>query len=228
MDAKTMKEKMKEAKGIYFMDDFRAFMRKMHGLTDEDFKKHVPFIKELILESREKNPVELFEKIMDELKSRWEPEAPFPVNADWHHFIVPGVVMAALRNNGYSITDRDVRESIARGEKLAGGACGFMGTCGGAYSVGIIASMVKKATPLHDAERSEVMRLVSETLTEISRYERRCCKRSSYLSIQKAVNFLRGSGFEKVPDSEINCRWSSQNKMCLGKKCLYFITPSTI
>jgi len=222
MDAKTMKEKLKEAKDIYFMDDFRAYMRKLHSLTDADFKKHVPGIKEHILKSPEKDPVTLFEKIFDDLMKKWEAPSPLPVSADWHHFIVPGVVMAALRNNGYSITDQEINEAMSRGERLAGGSCGFMGTCGGAYSVGIIASMVKKVTPLHDAERSEVMRLVSETLTEISRYERRCCKRSSYLSIQKAVKFLQGFGFEKIPYSEIDCRWSPQNKMCLGKKCLYF------
>jgi len=37
-----MREKLKETKGIYYMDDFRAFIRKLQGMTDEDFKKPAP------------------------------------------------------------------------------------------------------------------------------------------------------------------------------------------
>ena len=69
MDAKSMKEKLEEAKRIYRLKEFRAFMRTLHGFTDEDF-------------------------------------------------------------------------------------------------VGIVLSMVKKTTPLHDKERSQVMEAVSDTLAQ--------------------------------------------------------------
>lgn len=49
MEHKSMKEKIREAKQIYFMDDFKAYMRKLQGLTDEDFMESVPRIKEKIL-----------------------------------------------------------------------------------------------------------------------------------------------------------------------------------
>jgi len=104
-----LKIKMEEAKQIYFMDEFRAFMRKMQGLTDEDFKEPVPRFKEKILKS-----------------------------------------------------------------------------------------------------------------LEILEYPRRCCKRSSYMAIEKAVHFLRNQGFEKIASREIECQWAAKNKMCLGIKCLYF------
>jgi len=221
-EQKTMKEKMEEAKKIYFMKDFRSFMRSMQGLTDEDFEKPVTGIKSKILESKETDPMEMFERIMKELVSEWQKSAPLPVNTEWHHFVVPGIVIASLRNAGYSFTDKDIEEAIIRGEKFAGGSCGFMGTCGGAYSVGIIASIVNKTNPLHDEKRSEVMKFVAETLKEIAKYPRRCCKRSSYMAIQKGVKYLRTVGFDKIPDREIKCQWSPQNKMCLGMKCLYF------
>ena len=219
---KTMKEKLAEAKKIYFMDDFKKFMRKMQGLTDDDFKKPVPRIIEKILKADETDPLKMFERIMREIDSEWEGASPLPVNSVWHHFIVPGVIMTALRNSGYEIDDRDIEEAISRGQKFVGGSCGFMGTCGGAYSVGIVASMIKKTNPLHDEERSENLHLVAETLMDISKYPRRCCKRSSYMAIEKAVEFLRSHGFEKITSREIMCPWSPQNKMCLGVTCLYF------
>lgn len=222
MEQKTMKEKMEEAKKIYFMKELRSFMRNMQGLTDEDFEKPVPGIKKKILKSKETDPLEMFERIMRELVSEWEKPTPPPVNADWHHFIIPGIIVASLRNAGYPIIDRDIEEAIFRGEKFKGGSCGFAGTCGGAYSVGIVLSIVKKINPLYDEERSEVMRVVAETLNEISKYPRRCCKRSSYIAIQKAVKYLNANGFDKIPYREIKCQWSSQNKMCFGKRCLYF------
>jgi len=221
-EQKTMKEKMDEAKKIYFMKDFRSFMRNMQGLTDEDFEKPVPGIKKKIFESKEINPLEMFERIMKELVSEWKGSAPLPVNTEWHHFMIPGILISALRNCGYPFTDKDVEEAMSRGEKFAGGSCGFMGTCGGAYSVGTVISIVKKTNPLHDIERSEIMNLVAETLSEIAKYPRRCCKRSSYIALQKAVKYLRMNGFDKIPYSEIQCSWSSSNKMCLGVNCPYF------
>jgi hypothetical protein len=219
---KTMKEKLAEAKKIYFMDDFKKFMRKMQGLTDDDFKKPVPRIIEKILKANEADPLKMFERIMREVDSEWEGTSPLPTNSDWHHFIVPGVIMTALRNSGYEIDDRDIEEAISRGQKFAGGSCGFMGTCGGAYGLGIVASMIKKTNPLHDEQRSEILRLVAETLMDISKYPRRCCKRSSYMAIEKATGYLRNNGFDKLTIGEIQCHWAPRNKMCLGIRCLYF------
>jgi hypothetical protein len=222
MSNQTHKEKMQEARKIYYMEEFRAFMRKMQGLTDEDFQAPVPCLKEKIMEAPEKDPLEVFERIMSEIESEWNGPAPLPVNSEWHHFVVPGVIMSSLRNNGYPVTDREVEEAIKRGQKFAGGSCGFMGVCGGANSFGIVLSLLKKTNPLHDEARSENLRLVGEALKEISLYPRRCCKRSSYIAIEKAVDHLRANGFEKLPISRVVCRWSPKNKMCLGIKCRYF------
>ena len=223
MELRAMKEKIDEAKKIYYMKDFRSFMRSMQGLTDEDFEKPISGIKRKILESKETDPLEMFERVMKELVSEWQKPSPLPVNTEWHHFMVSGIILAALRNCGYPFTDRDIEEAMMRGAKFAGGSCGFAGTCGGAYSVGIIASVVNKTNPLHDEKKAEIMNLVGDILKEIAKYPRRCCKRSSYMAIQHAVKYLRNVGFDKIPYREtIKCQWSSQNKMCLGKKCLYF------
>lgn len=222
MTDQTHKEKIQEARKIYYMEGFRAFMRKMQGLTDEDFQAPVPRLKEKIMKAPEKDPLEMFERVMNEVESEWDRPAPLPVNSEWHHFVVPGVIMGALRNNGYPVADREVEEAIKRGQKFAGGSCGFMGVCGGANSFGIVLSLIKKTNPLHDEARSENLCLVGEVLKEISRYPRRCCKRSSYIAMEKAVANLRANGFERLPISRVVCRWSPKNKMCLGVKCPYF------
>jgi hypothetical protein len=135
-------------------------------------------------------------------------------------------MIAALRNNGYAFTDKDVAEAMFRGEKVAGGSCGFMGTCGGACSVGIVGSIVKRTNPIWEQERSDVFRLTAETLQRIAAYPRRCCKRSSYAAFATALKFLHDNGFEKVPAGKIVCRWSSRNGMCLGGKCPFHLNST--
>jgi len=214
------KEVIERAKQIHFLDDFRAFMRGSQGLSDEDFNKPVPRIEQLILESKEKDPVVIFYDIMDQAQKEWEAPVPLPVNNDWHHFIVPGVILAAMRNNGYGVTDKDIREGMHRGRSFCGGSCGFAGTCGGAYGVGIVASLINRTTPLHDEERIEAMELVAETLRKIAKHARRCCKRSSFTAIESVVEYLAHKGYP-LPLSRIRCNFSTRNRMCLGVRCPY-------
>jgi len=220
MVEKSFKEKMDDAKKIYFEKEFRAHMRGMQGFTDEDFEKAAPIIKKKVLEAEEKDPFDMFERILKELTAEWK-KPTFPVHADWHHYLVPGVILAAMRNCEYEITDKDIIEAMYRGENFPGGSCGFAGTCGGAFSVGAVLSIVNKTTPLHEDERAASMQAVIETLDEIAKYPRRCCKRSSYAALEKAVEFLNTIGYDKISVGKITCSWSAGNKMCLGMKCPY-------
>ena len=215
-----MKESIETAKQLYCMDEFRGFMRKMQGLSDDDFNKPIPEIKNYIVNSKEKDPAKMFFEVFDWISEMWTANASVPVNNEWHHFVVPGVILSSLRNNGHNISERDIEEGMTRGQKFAGGSCGFMGTCGGAYSVGIIASVVKKITPLHDEERTKILRLVADTLTDISVVGRRCCKRSSYIALEHSIKYLILEGYT-LPLNTIECRFSSENKMCAGIKCPY-------
>jgi hypothetical protein len=217
---KAMKEQMEAAKRIPYMDGFRAHMMGMHGYVDEDFERLVPVIRSKVLCSEETDPVAMFERILAEMSPEWK-KGNLPVHADFHHFLVPGVLVASLRNSGGAIVDMDVEEAMRRGEKFMGGSCGFAGTCGGAYSVGIALSIAKKTTPLHEEGRSVVMRAVAETLGEIAKHPKRCCKRSSYAAMETGVRKLNEMGYN-IPTSVIACRWSSKNKMCMGTRCPYF------
>ena len=45
----------------------------------------------------------------------------------------------------------------------------------------------------------------------------RCCKRDSYLSILRAVDFVKENMGIEMEKSEIVCSYSSQNNQCIGK-----------
>ncbi len=215
------KKTLEEARSKYFQREFRAFMRKAHGFDDEDFAAAALVLKEMVLSAPEKSPRVMLDRILSDFAPHWT-KPSFPSNADWHHFLVPGVIVCALRNCGYVIRDEDIAEAMSRGEKLLGGSCGFAGACGGAYGVGIVLSIARKLTPIHDIERSETMLAVSETLRAIAAYPRRCCKRSSYTAIQVAVHELRRLGYERLDAGAGECRWHSQNKMCYGARCPFY------
>ena len=56
-----MNPKMQHARSIYYMTEFRQFMRNMQGLTDEQFSRPVPKIVQKILSATEQDPMEKFD-----------------------------------------------------------------------------------------------------------------------------------------------------------------------
>jgi len=217
MDKKMMKE---EAKKAYYWDDYHAITNRIKGISDEDVDNIAPAIKQFILTSKGKNPLKLFYAVFDEVERVWSLNVPFPIGGGFHHYIVPGVVLACLRNNGYEITDRDIEEGMKRGAMLAAHSCGFTGISGAAHAIGIVASIVKRITPMHD-ERGSILAVAAETLSEISKFQKRCCKRSNLTGIKNAVKYLSSQGYA-LPMDEIECRFFSGNSECSGEECPYY------
>jgi hypothetical protein len=217
MDKKMMKE---EAKKACYWDDYHAITNKIKGVSDEDLNNVAPAIKQFILTSKEKDPSKLFYAVFDEVERIWSLNVPFPMGGGFHHYIVPGVVLACMRNNGYDVTDRDIEEGMVRGSKLAPHSCGFTGISGAAHGIGIVASIVNKITPMHD-ERGSLLALAADTLIEISKFQKRCCKRSNLTGIKNAVKYLSSKGYA-LPLDEIECRFFSGNSECSGEECPYY------
>lgn len=209
---------IEKARSKYFLRDFRNFMRSAHGFADEDFSRAAPIIRDMVLASKEQDPREMLDRILSDFAPMWT-KPVFPANADWHHFLIPGTVLCALRNCGHAITDDEIVEGMDRGGSLLGESCGFAGTCGGAYTVGIILSIVRRLNPIYETEWSETMRAVAETLGAIADIPRRCCKRSSYIAIREAVHHLHALGYDRLNAVERECAWHSQNRMCYGVQC---------
>jgi hypothetical protein len=217
MNKAEMKE---EAKKTYFWDDFHAITNKIKGMSDEDLDNLAPAIKQFILTSKEKEPIKMFYSVFDEIERIWSLSVPFPMGGGFHHYIVPGVILSSLRNNGYEITNRDIEEGMIRGSKLAAHSCGFTGISGAAHSVGIVASIINRITPMHD-ERSNILAVAAHTLVDISKFQRRCCKRSNLTGIENAVKYLSSQGYRLSLD-KIECKFFSRNIECSGKECPYY------
>lgn len=61
------------------------------------------------------------------------------------------------------------------------------------------------------------MRVVADTLVKISAVGRRCCRRSSYIALQAAGQYLGDIGYP-LPVSATQCPYWSQNGMCAGTR----------
>jgi hypothetical protein len=217
MDKKMMKE---EAKKTHYWDDFHAITNRIKGISDEDLNNIAPAIKQYIFASKEKDPVKMFNSVFDEIDRIWSLNVPFPIGGAFHHYILPGIILSCLRNNGYEITDRDIEEGMKRGSMLAAHSCGFTGISGSAHAVGIVVSIVKRITPMHD-ERGGILAVAAETLSEISKFQKRCCKRSNLTGIKNAVKYLSSQGYT-LPLDTIECRFFSGNSECSGEECPYY------
>ncbi|MGQ9546351.1 MAG: DUF5714 domain-containing protein [Dehalococcoidia bacterium] len=218
MNKSGMKE---EAKKAYFWDDYHAITNKIKGVSDKDLDNLAPAIRQFILTSSEKDPIRMFYSVFDEIKRIWSLDVPFPIGGSFHHYILPGVILSCLRNNGYEITDREIEEGMKRGAMLAAHSCGFTGISGAAHGVGIVASMVNRITPMHD-ERGGILAVAADTLMEISKFQRRCCKRSNFTGIKNAVEYLWSKGYT-LPLDEVERKFFSGNAECSGEECPYYL-----
>lgn len=143
-----------------------------------------------------------------------------------HHFLVPAVLLAAYFNQkGISAEEKakSIREARRRSDDVKGGFCGFQGACGAGIGSGIFISVMSKSTPLSGVEWRRSNRMTAESLGKISENDGpRCCKRSSFLSIISAVDFLaREFGVEIATDHRPICTFGAMNKECHHRGCTF-------
>jgi len=143
-----------------------------------------------------------------------------------HHFLVPAVLIAALYNHTgeQEKKERGIKSARRRAEMIKGGSCGFLGDCGAAVGTGIFVSVITGATPLSREEWRLANLMTARALEEIAQHGGpRCCKRNTFLALGSAVRFLSSEmGIVLPKPDRIVCRYSSQNKECLGEKCVFF------
>jgi DNA-directed RNA polymerase subunit RPC12/RpoP len=148
------------------------------------------------------------------------------VHGPEHHFLVPAALIAALYNHTgeQEKKERGIKSARRRAEMIKGGSCGFLGDCGAAVGTGIFVSVVTGATPLSREEWRLANLMTARTLEEIAQHGGpRCCKRNTFLALRSAVRFLSSEMGIVLPEpDQIVCRYSSQNKECLGEKCVFF------
>jgi len=170
-------------------------------------------IEHLCLTAAGSDPIRIFHDI------RHHPS--IPLHGPQYHALVPGVLLACLRNAGHPITKDQLRSAIQRGGEVSGGSCGFMGICGAATGVGIAFSVLLEATPLKASARQSVQRIVQRVLAEIAEYEAaRCCQRDCWIALQCGVKIAGEHWTLHLPEVEpFTCSQMAKNRECLGIEC---------
>lgn len=178
----------------------------------------IKIITQFCLSSGSKNPLEMAGTIMK--------HPTMPMHGPEHHAMIVAVLVTAYKNITGKVTDEDITEAIRRGATVPGGYCGLYGTDAAAIAAGIALSVILKASPLTDHERRTANMMTSRALAAIaSNRGVRCCKRSTFASIEAAIQYFRevlGVELEHIPISRLKCEHSHRNKQCSGVDCRYY------
>ena len=146
-----------------------------------------------------------------------------PMHGPEHHAIVPGAIVAAVRNTGYALPEEAVEKALERGSKVPGGWCGLYGNCGAAVGVGIAVSVITGATPLTGKPRTLALAATSFALSHMLDDQPRCCKRASRIAVRAAIEFLRDRLGITLPQSaKVKCAYTPRNRQCAQEACPFF------
>lgn len=174
-------------------------------------------IKEEIVKSISKNPIDIAREIMHrEFINIHGPE---------HHFLDGAAFLVAYNNAGGNIDVPNCLDELAkRTIKMPGAMCGNWGICGSLASVGAALSIIHSTGPLSTDEfYKHNMEYTSKVLTEMSKIGgARCCKRNAFLSLSYAVKFVKEKYGIEMDLGKIECEFSPSNKQCLSDKCPFY------
>ena len=147
-----------------------------------------------------------------------------PVHGVWHHALIGEILLVCLRNAGHPITDGLIDEVIDRGRQIPGGSCGFLGICGSLASAASAYSILLGSTPVATAPREQLLAFTDRLFARLSEIGgSRCCKKSSYVALEVAVEELAQLGFAlSTEEFEGRCPFFASNDTCDGDACVYF------
>ena len=157
-----------------------------HFVCDEcHSKRGIQVIEEGCRKTESRNPIAIMQELM---------ENPFIyMHGPEHHVMVGMALLTAYKNSGGNIDlEKSLIEMNSRGRSVPGGACGFWGACGAGISTGMFVSIITGSTPLGKENFGLSHKMTAKALEAIGEVGGpRCCKRDSYLSILRAVDFVK-------------------------------------
>ena len=178
-------------------------------------KAAIEVLKNVLARSKSTNPAEILEQVMA--------HPSVPMHGPEHHVIVPAVIIAAIRNAGYPVPEGAIEKALERASKVPGGWCGLYGDCGAAVGIGIAVSVLTNATPLTGKERGLALGATALALSKLLDDQPRCCKRSSRIAVEAAVNYLEDKLGIKLEQSKlIPCAYTIRNQQCAKGECPYY------
>lgn len=190
-------------------------------LKDEVYEMLMQHCLKRLSEGREMSVDKLMEEMMD------YPE--IPMHFPYHHFIMPAALLtlASIEEQVKEEELADMLEiAITRSKNVLGGFCGNYGTCGAAVGAGIFLSVYTDTSPLSGTSWQWVNELTGICLQNIATVPGpRCCKRTAYLSLQRAVPYIN----EKLDlhlhlSDKIVCKYSDRNEQCKKEECPFYET----
>jgi hypothetical protein len=172
-------------------------------------------LRDVLKSTKSADPLEILEKVLA--------HPSIPMHGPEHHFIVPAIILTAVKNAGYPVPEGAVEKGIERGRQYPGGWCGSHGACGSGVGVGIAVSVLTGATPLTGPTRALANEATAFTLNRLIDGGARCCKRAARTALIAAVDFLREKMDIILPVGKIpKCTYTKRNKECIGKACKYY------
>jgi hypothetical protein len=172
-------------------------------------------LKQVLAETKSTDPAAILEQVLA--------HPSVPMHGPEHHVIVPGAIVAAVRNSGYPLPEGAIDKALERAAKVPGGWCGLYGDCGAAVGAGIAVSVITGATPLTGKQRTLALAATSQALSRMLDEQPRCCKRASRIAIQSTVDFLRERlGINLPLAKKVICTYPLRNLECAREKCPYY------
>ena len=177
----------------------------IHAATD--------IIREVCLTTRKKDVISIFKEL------REHPD--FPTHGPHHHPMVPGILLAAYRNNGGDISDEQLITGIARGTLIPGASCSFFGVDGAAQGVGIAFSVILGVSPFDGSLRQTVQKIVIRVADRIAATPfARCCQRECWTALKEAEVISRELLAHPIPaQADLICQQYRTADHCAGKRC---------
>jgi len=141
----------------------------------------------------------------------------FDFYSPFHHPLVATLYYSYLCTfNNESIDEGMLQKLIRKAKRYELGSCGRRGVCGAIGGIGIAVARYLHATEETVEERNIVLQIVGKALETVSSLELpRCCKLSTYLSIQIANKILTKRF--KLPILDIHCFFAQECE--LREKC---------
>ncbi|HXZ29969.1 MAG TPA: DUF5714 domain-containing protein [Dehalococcoidia bacterium] len=199
----------KEEKTLIYCPDGHYICDSCHS------KAALDVLRQVLASTKTTDPGLIIEQVMS--------HPSVPMHGPEHHVIVPGALVAAVRNSGYPLTEGAVDRAIERAGRVPGGWCGLYGDCGAAVGVGIAVSVITGATPLTGKPRTLALAATSLALSRMLDEQSRCCKRASRIAVAAGVEFLRERlGITLPHDDTLKCVYTSRNKECAHQRCPFF------
>ena len=140
-----------------------------------------------------------------------------------HHTLVGSALLTAYRNAGGEIELlKALKEMMARGQKVPGGACGFWGSWWGCHQYRYVHVHPLRCYPTHSESLGQSNPMTARSLLKIGEVGGpRCCKRNSYLSLPGGCRiYQRNKGCHT--GNETHCLPPLRRKQPVYRKALSF------